>query len=58
MLLSDIIRMMEKEAFKMAIKFKNGKEVMKRLKDVGYSSTRLRKEGILGEAYMTQIRVW
>ena len=40
----------------MAIQFKNGTEVMKRLKDVGYSSTRLRKEGILGEAYMTQIR--
>ncbi len=40
----------------MAIQFKNGKDVMKRLKDAGYSSTRLRTEGILGEAYMTKIR--
>ena len=30
--------------------------VMDKLKDRGYSSTRLRKEKLLGEAYMSQLR--
>lgn len=31
-------------------------DVMERLKEAGYSSTRLRKERLLGESYMTQLR--
>ena len=38
----------------MAIKFKFN--VMEALKDVGYSSTRLRNEKLMGESYMTQLR--
>ena len=30
--------------------------VMDKLKDKGYSSTRLRKEKLLGESYMSQLR--
>lgn len=30
--------------------------IMEALKEAGYSSTRLRREGLLGESYMTQIR--
>lgn len=30
--------------------------IMEALKDAGYSSTRLRRECLLGESYMTQIR--
>ena len=38
----------------MAIRYKF--DVMERLKEAGYSSTRLRKERLLGESYMTQLR--
>ncbi len=31
-------------------------DVMKRLKEKGYNTSRLRKEKIIGEAYLTQIR--
>lgn len=31
-------------------------DVLEALKDAGYSSTRLRKEKLLGESYMTQLR--
>lgn len=31
-------------------------DVLEALKDAGYSSTRLRKEKLMGESYMTQIR--
>lgn len=31
-------------------------DILNALKDAGYSSTRLRKEKIMGESYMTQIR--
>ena len=30
--------------------------IMEALKDAGYSSTRLRKEKLLGESYMAQLR--
>ena len=30
--------------------------IMEALKDAGYSSTRLRRDGLLGESYMTQLR--
>jgi putative transcriptional regulator len=38
----------------MPIKYKFN--VMEALKEVGYSSTRLRNEKLLGESYMTQLR--
>ncbi len=38
----------------MAIRYKVN--VMEALKDAGYSSTRLRREKLLGESYMTQLR--
>ena len=38
----------------MPIKYKI--DVMNELKKAGYSSTRLRREKLLGESYMTQIR--
>lgn len=38
----------------MAISFKV--DVMKALKDAGYSSTKLRRERLIGESYMTQLR--
>lgn len=31
-------------------------DVLEALKDAGYSSTRLRKEKLMGESYMTQLR--
>lgn len=31
-------------------------DILDALKDAGYSSTRLRKEKLLGESYMTQLR--
>ena len=31
-------------------------DVLEALKDKGYSSTRLRKEKLMGESYMTQLR--
>lgn len=31
-------------------------DVLDALKEVGYSSTRLRKEKLMGESYMTQLR--
>ena len=31
-------------------------DVLESLKDAGYSSTRLRKEKLMGESYMTQLR--
>ena len=31
-------------------------DILEALKDAGYSSTRLRKEKLMGESYMTQIR--
>lgn len=31
-------------------------DVLEALKEAGYSSTRLRKEKLLGESYMTQLR--
>lgn len=31
-------------------------DVLSALKDAGYSSTRLRREKLLGESYMTQLR--
>lgn len=34
----------------------NNPTVLERLKDAGYSSTRLRKEKLLGESYMAQLR--
>lgn len=38
----------------MAIKYKI--DVLSALKEAGYSSTRIRKERILGESYLQQIR--
>ena len=38
----------------MAIKYKL--DVMEALSKAGYSSTRLRREKLLGESYMTQLR--
>lgn len=31
-------------------------DILEALKDAGYSSTRLRKEKLMGESYMTQLR--
>ena len=31
-------------------------DILEALKDAGYSSTKLRKEKLLGESYMTQLR--
>ena len=36
--------------------FKYKIDVMEAFRDAGYSSTRLRKEKLLGESYMTQLR--
>lgn len=30
--------------------------VLENLRDAGYSSTRLRRDGLMGESYMTQLR--
>lgn len=30
--------------------------ILEALKDAGYSSTRLRRDGLMGESYMTQLR--
>lgn len=38
----------------MAIKYKS--DIMEALSKAGYSSTRLRREKLLGESYMTQLR--
>lgn len=38
----------------MAITYKI--DVLKELKDAGFSSTKLRREKLLGESYMTQLR--
>ena len=38
----------------MPLKYKT--DILEALKDAGYSSTRLRKEKLMGESYMTQIR--
>ena len=36
--------------------FKYKVNIMEKLKEKGYSSTRLRKEKLLGESYMSQLR--
>lgn len=38
----------------MAISYKV--DIMKALKEAGYSSTRLRREKLIGESYMSQLR--
>ena len=38
----------------MAIKYK--RDIMEALSKAGYSSTRLRREKLLGDSYMTQLR--
>ena len=48
------MRMMEKEAHFMAIRYKV--DIMAELKKKGYSSTRIREEKLIGQSYLQQIR--
>jgi putative transcriptional regulator len=48
------MRMMEKEAHLMAIRYKV--DIMAELKKKGYSSTRIREEKLIGQSYLQQIR--
>ena len=50
----DKMRMMEKEAHFMAIRYKV--DIMAELKKNGYSSTRIREEKLIGQSYLQQIR--
>ena len=50
----DKMRMMEKEAHFMAIRYKV--DIMAELKKRGYSSTRIREEKLIGQSYLQQIR--
>jgi len=45
---------MEKEAIFLAIRYKT--DIMARLKERGYSSTRIREEKLIGQSYLQQIR--
>lgn len=45
---------MEKEAIFLAIRYKT--DIMARLKECGYSSTRIREEKLIGQSYLQQIR--
>lgn len=45
---------MEKEAVILAIRYKV--DIMSRLKENGYSSTRIRTEKLIGQSYLQQIR--
>ena len=50
----DRIRLMEKEAYFMAIQYKV--DILAELKKKGYSSTRIREEKLIGQSYLQQLR--
>ena len=50
----DIIGIMGKETFIMAIQYKI--DILAALKEKGYTSTRIREEKLIGQSYLQQIR--
>ena len=50
----DIIRIMKKVVNFMAIKYKI--DILAELKKIGYSSTRIREEKLIGQSYLQQLR--
>ena len=50
----DKMRMMEKEAHFMAIRYKV--DVLAELKKKGYTSTKIREEKLIGQSYLQQLR--